>query len=100
MTGSLPRMRRSTSSFCTPFWSDRTAVFGPTIGEMARAAVSVSQSSRIVGHAYLWEADIAKLALDDKPPLAQRREMSAACNEAHLAPSLSESCPEVTTNTP
>src|SRR6516165_4829069 len=42
--GSLPRMRRSTSSFCTPFCSDRTAVFVPTIGEIARTAVSVSQS--------------------------------------------------------
>ena len=73
---------------------------GPRGAHAKEDNVDRSQSSRIVGRADLWEVYVAELALDDKPPLAQRREMSAPCNEAHLAPSLGESCAEVTTNTP
>jgi hypothetical protein len=53
----------------------------------------------IVGHAHLWETYVAELALDKKPLLAQRREMGATRNEAHIASPLGESCAEITTNT-
>jgi hypothetical protein len=45
------------------------------------------------------KAYIAELALNHKPPLAQRCKMSAARYKAHIAAPLGESRPEVASNT-
>src|SRR5437660_1568015 len=44
MSAFSPRIGRSMSSFCTPFWSEMTPVSGVTMGSSERAAGSVSQS--------------------------------------------------------